>query len=604
MESENSPEKVYKNKSKTHLDLDGFRKVNEAKYLTLRKKKRNNDLKLDLKNKYTLYEHHYIIHLNQLKTDNDDIRNFYINKENPVSSIEKLKYLLNSKIDDEVKYGIYAVNSFFKDIVRMLQNFDINDNQVNNAQILNNLNIIINGEKYPLDKIDKIEIINKEQINLLKQQCNDYLEVFLEYDIINYLFEIIKNNLNINEKRSHINIYECFCIFINMSGIDLIQENYKVKFYSTFIQTDNLLTIFTLLNPQKYPQEIILNVLILLLNITVEYPQIIESLIKSSLTPILLEYLKSVKYNNPKITTKIIKLLYFLYIKYKTKLELETYKTLFQVFSLFVQTINNNDDVIKYCLELLKKLSGLDVDGLIQYFDDTNLLSALYNIIANKPIKDNELNILNILEIFDNIIISGNKKIHKDIIEQGMLLIFYNNLIIKYNEENVEMDYKVESNILMSVNNLVYFNHDNSVEYIFNEGKVILDFFLKALTSIFSEPKKLGIKSFVNILIDIKIDINDEIINEILRAVILSLINNIEKSYYDCCQCLFLIIQYYKKRNRNINNLRIYYINKGVSDLIEKIRTKLLNDQKDDKIEKEDEEIIEDFINEIIEFMK
>ena len=118
MDSNNSPEEELKNKSKTFLDLNNIRKANENKYLTLRKKKRNNEIKKEFKSKFnTLYEHQYSIHLNTLKTDNDDIRNFSIDSTRPEFTIKLLKYLLNSNDDDEVKFGLYAIRKFYQNLL-------------------------------------------------------------------------------------------------------------------------------------------------------------------------------------------------------------------------------------------------------------------------------------------------------------------------------------------------------------------------------------------------------------------------------------------------------------------------------------------------------
>ena len=453
----------------------------------------------------------------------------------------------------QIKYGLYAVRKFFQDIIWTLSNnnnYQINDNKDKNEDPKDDMYINMNGEnKIALVKIEKVDN---------KQLCNDYLEVFLENDIINILFEIIKNNLNINEKQNYSNIFECFWIFINMSAINIKKDNYREKFCSSFVENDNLLALLSLINPQKYPQEIIHNVLILLGNIIFEYPCIINILINSSLTNICFDYLKKIENVNPEITLKILRLLYFLYNYSNIKLDIETYKTLFNVFSLFLKNFDYKE-ITNYCLETLSMLSSQGNKESIECFNDLDLMSALNNIIVTKPIKNNEIIINHILDIFCNIIEKGNENINKNIIEPGMLTIFYNNILRKYKEENIVIDNKVEENIIISVNNLIYYCHENNIKYIFGEGKEILDFFLKSAKGPYPRMKYFGIKSFVNILLNIEIDINLEIMNEILNSVIQALVNDYLGCYYVCCQCLQLIIENSKKRKLDNNILLFPY---------------------------------------------
>ena len=600
MESKNSPEKKYKNKAKTYIDINNIRKVNENKYLTLRKQKRRHDLNKDIKSKLNLlYEHQYFIHLNLLKTDNDDIRNFYINLTNIELTMKNLKYLLCSNDDDEVKYGLYSIRKFFQNLLSKKPSEEIKNNEINI-----NSNEIQSGNKsndFQI-KLNGIKTIPLIKVNKLEKEKNDIMIIFLENNIIDYLFEIIKKNLNKNEKKYQINIYESFWIFINMSAINLLDEYYINKFNSSFTQDDNLMILLDLIEPQKYPQEIILNVLILLGNISYENPTIREVLIKSSLTPVLFNFLKNAEKLNSQVIFKIIRLLYILYEKCEYELNLEAYKLLYKVFSLCLKSFNN-DDIINYCLEILLMLSKKDIPEVINCFDDLELMRILNDIIMDKPIVNNEININTILDIFCNLISGNNKLIRKDIIDPGFLTIFYNNLIKKYKDENIVMDYKVEENILVSCNNLIYFNHEDNIKYIFGDGKEILDFFLQSAKSVFPRTRFQGLQSLVNILYEIEIDINVDILNEIINSIIQTLDNDFGICYYICLQCLDIIIRISKKKNLD-NNLRIHLINHGISDLIEKVKIKLLNDAQKNVLAKEEILNYDNFIIEINEFLE
>jgi hypothetical protein len=116
-------------------------------------------------------------------------------------------------------------------------------------------------------------------------------------------------------------------------------------------------------------------------------------------------------------------------------------------------------------LDILSNLSSKDIPEIIECFTDTNLLASLNNIIASRPIDKNELTIKLILDIFYNIISKNDDKIKKELIETSMLITFYNNLLVKYKKEKICFNYKIEENIVLSLNNIIYMNSDNSIRY-------------------------------------------------------------------------------------------------------------------------------------------
>ena len=162
--------------------------------------------------------------------------------------------------------------------------------------------------------------------------------------------------------------------------------------------------------------------------------------------------------------------------------------------------------------------------------------------------------------------------------------------------------YQVEENILVSLNNLIYYNHDKTIEYILGEGIEIMNFFIKSSKSMFAQTRYTGIKSFVNILYNIKIDVKFETIIEMINSIIQALINEFENCYYLCSQCLYLIICRSKEQNYS-NDLKNFLLRSGTSDLMEKIKIKLLNDSKNKKISKEEEENFDNFIDSINNFL-
>lgn len=595
MDSNNSPEEELKNKSKTFLDLNNIRKANENKYLTLRKKKRNNEIKKEFKSKFnTLYEHQYSIHLNTLKTDNDDIRNFSIDSTRPEFTIKLLKYLLNSNDDDEVKFGLYAIRKFYQNLLSEISRHNELNNDANKiGEAMNGLQINLNGiGKFPLYKLDKDKLVKK---------TNLIMELFLNNDIINLLFQVIQRSLNKYEIKYHTNIYECFWILINMSAVKLTHIDYENKFNSSFVREDNLETLLTLIDPQKYPPEIIYNVLILLGNITYGNPLIKEVMVHSSLTSILFDFLKKTDKINTEITLKIFRLLYTLYDNCAYEMNIEAYQILFKIFSLCLKSFKNND-MVSYSLSILSTLSSKPIPEVINCFDDLELMCILNDIIIQNPIKNNEININKILDIFCNIVGANNDRINKHIVEPGLLTLFYNNLLIKYNKEDVIINFKIEENIIIALNNIIYYNYNNSIKYIFGEGKEILKFFLRASKSVFPKARFFGLKSFVNMFINIDIDVNIELLNEIVNSVFLTLYNDYDRCYYISCQCLAIIINLSKKQKVH-NDLKFYMQKTGIGDLMEKVKTQILNDSKSNKIKKEDIENYMNFLEEIKDFL-
>ena len=184
MESKKQPVRTYEIKTNSFITIQDFNQANENRYLSLRKQKKNNEIFSDLKHKFNfLHDKHYSIHLNQLKTNNNDIRNFIIDLNQLQYSMNNLNYLLRSENDDEVKFGIYAVRIFFQERLREMNlieekklendNNQLNHNGINQGVFpLNYFQIIQNNENqiqiYKIDKkkFDNININNTEQNKL------------------------------------------------------------------------------------------------------------------------------------------------------------------------------------------------------------------------------------------------------------------------------------------------------------------------------------------------------------------------------------------------------------------------------------------------------
>jgi len=209
MESGFVKERKYKDHINSFQSSLDFCEKSKNKRLTLRKQNKKIIESLSIRNKSNLMnEHKYQIHLNLLKTNNDSIRNFFIDLNRQEYTMNNLKYLLDSKNDDEVKFGLYATRIFFQNLVREIyyDNPSINHNHIHIHKNINHNNsknhIQLNGiqnnvfeeNKIPLYKIDKNKIAKSNS------NYNKILELFLENDIIHLLFEIIKKCQLKNEK--------------------------------------------------------------------------------------------------------------------------------------------------------------------------------------------------------------------------------------------------------------------------------------------------------------------------------------------------------------------------------------------------------------------
>ena len=604
MESKKQPERTYEIKTNSFITIQDFNQANENRYLSLRKQKKNNEIFSDLKHKFNfLHDKHYSIHLNQLKTNNNDIRNFIIDLNQLQYSMNNLNYLLRSENDDEVKFGIYAVRIFFQERLREMNlieekklendNNQLNHNGINQGVFpLNHFQIIQNNEnQIQIYKIDKKKFDN---INI----NNNILEMFFDNNIIKLLFNIIKESQKRNEKADQINLFECLWIFLNICAIPIKDEKLIMKFYSYFLDNDNLNSLLNLLDSDKYPLEIIHNILSFFINLIANYPETKEILVKTQLTFILFNYLQTDKLLNTEITKKIFIVLHELYYDCKFKLSSEAYIILFKIFSLSLMNFKSQD-MIKYCLDILEMLSKKNIPELIDGFTDYNLLKTLNSIIFEQPIENNLIIINLILEIFYNLIIIDNDKIRKELIDPGYLLSFYKSFIIKSREEKFNLDYKIEENILLCVNNLIFFNHEKCLSYIFEEGIEILNFLSDSLNSVQPKTRKLGIKSFTNILYTIKINVNLDFLIDIADALANTFINEYQNCYGDSLNCLYFVILTCKKQQLNINELRNSLINKGFRELLDKVKINKMNDSSTNAEKKKWEECYE----EIIEFL-
>lgn len=574
MES-HSPEKIYEDRMNNNITMEDFRNQNANKILSLRKEKHNKDIISNIKGRMNLlYEPHYSIHFNLLKTNNDDIRNFYINLKNPDNSMIKLKYLLTSKDDDEVKYGLYAVRKHFQILIRELFNKE-EDNFDN--------------------KVSKSDI---------EKKGNDGLEIFIKNNIIFLLFDIIKNSIGKNDKKYYINIYECLWIFINMTVVPPKNDEKRIEFFSNFVQKDNLNNFLILIQDVNTPQEITHNILILIANVAVNEPEIVNILINSDLTKILFSYLKNNKKINNEIFTKIYRVLNCLYINCNNNLSIDAYKTIFKVFSLPLYNFKKKE-IIKYCLDILLMLVQFNYPEIVNCFNDLKLMGTLNNIIFDESIEGNEHIIFLILEIFYNLIKKDNKDLQKNIINSGSLPIFYNNLVKKFKDEKKTINYQTEEDILLSINNLILFNHKDVVGYILSDGKILMNYFFECAQSVYKKTRFLGTKSLLNILIDkddqVKIEIN--ILYDIVNTILETLrINEFNDCFYYCIQCILLISKKSNKMNFN-NELKKYLNNKGFVNYIDKIEIKLLNDTKDNLLNKEEQQNYNNIIEDVKSFL-
>ena len=574
MES-HSPEKIYEDRMNNNITMEDFRNQNANKILSLRKEKHNKDIISNIKGRMNLlYEPHYSIHFNLLKTNNDDIRNFYINLKNPDNSMIKLKYLLTSKDDDEVKYGLYAVRKHFQILIRELFNKE-EDNFDN--------------------KVSKSDI---------EKKGNDGLEIFIKNNIIFLLFDIIKNSIGKNDNKYYINIYECLWIFINMTVVPPKNDEKRIEFFSNFVQKDNLNNFLILIQDVNTPQEITHNILILIANVAVNEPEIVNILINSDLTKILFSYLKNNKKINNEIFTKIYRVLNCLYINCNNNLSIDAYKTIFKVFSLPLYNFKKKE-IIKYCLDILLMLVQFNYPEIVNCFNDLKLMGTLNNIIFDESIEGNEHIIFLILEIFYNLIKKDNKDLQKNIINSGSLPIFYNNLVKKFKDEKKTINYQTEEDILLSINNLILFNHKDVVGYILSDGKILMNYFFECAQSIYRKTRFLGTKSLLNILIDkddqVKIEIN--ILYDIVNTILETLrINEFNDCFYYCIQCILLISKKSNKMNFN-NELKKYLNNKGFVNYIDKIEIKLLNDTKDNLLNKEEQQNYNNIIEDVKSFL-
>ena len=596
MESKKHQDRRFEIKSNSFITIQDLNKAKENRYLTLRKQKRNNAIYSEMKHKLNfLHDKHYQINLIKLKTNNDAIRNFIIDLNKPQFSMNNLKYLLNSPNDDEVKFGIYAVRIFFQERLReqCMQENDNNQlkhNGINHGAFpLNNFQIIQNDkDQTQIHKIDKSKL-NNQIIN------SNILGMFFDNNIINLLFNIIKKSQVKNEISDQINIFECVWIFLNMCAMYIEDETLINKIYSHFLDDDNFCSLIDLIDSSKFPLEIIFNVLCFFINLIINYPETKQFLVQTSLTSVLFKYLQTDKFLNTEITKKIFIVLHELYYDFKHNLSAEAYIILFKIFSLSLINFKSQD-MIKYCLDILEMLSNKDIPEVIEGFTDYNLLTTLNNIIFERPLLNNEIFINMIIEIFYNLILKDNDKIRKEIIDPGHLLSFYNNIIIKSKKESFKFDLKIEENLILCINNLIFFNPDKSLEYIFGEGIEIKNFLSDSSNSAEPKIKKLGIKSYINILYGNKIYFNFDFFISIVEALEKVYINDYQNCYDESINCLYIVILTCRNQQSNINELRNLLISKGFKEYLEKIKIHVMNNSNNNGNENKSEDVYEEIM--------
>jgi hypothetical protein len=173
----------------------------------------------------------------------------------------------------------------------------------------------------------------------------------------------------------------------------------------------------------------------------------------------------------------------------------------------------------------------------------------------------------------------------------------------KEKKENKTIGYKIEMNILYSVNNIIMLNHSDSIKYILGEGKEILNFIMESGRSIYRNTRCDAIKSFVNILSDEVNEIDINIIFDILNIIIDTLnIDNFNNCFHFCVQAIFLIINKSIK-NKFENDLKIYLNKKALMNYIEKNEIQLLNYSQYTEMNDEDINKCKDLIDEIKNFL-
>lgn len=247
-------------------------------------------------------------------------------------------------------------------------------------------------------------------------------------------------------------------------------------------------------------------------------------------------------------------------------------------------------------------LSNLDIPEVIESFDDLDLLGALNDLIFNRQIQNNEQIINKILNIFYNLITKNNKRILEDIIKPGMLTAFFNNLLIKFKNEKVILNYYIEENILYSLHNIIYFYQEETVKYILEKGQEIYNFLIETTQSIFSKSIILSINCFINMLYNLEMFINIEILEEIANSVINALNKDVNIRLFEGINCLYIIIQ--KCSSQNLSNEFRLFLNKlGTGNLIEKTRIRLINGLEKKKMKKEEELSLNVVIEEINKFL-
>ena len=431
--------------------------------------------------------------------------------------------------------------------------------------------------------------ISKNEIKIF----NDF-DVFIKNKIIDLLFEILNNNINKFNKSCFINIYEILWIFINMTSIYPKEKNKRYEFFNILLNKNNLNVLINIININT-PKEIIINAFILFANMALE-ENAIEILVNSTLTQVIFNYLKTNKNISEEILTKIYKVLYILYSAFN-KLDTQANKIIFKIFSLPLYNYQNNKEILTYCLEILNLLSKNTEPEIENCFNNMNIFAAFNAIIFDFPIKDNEIRIDLILDIFTNLIEKRNPEIEKNLIYSGSCIKFYNNLLNKYKKENQLIDRKAEENIILAINNIILLDNSDNIKNIAGEGNEILNFFIESGKSIFKRMRFLGIKSFVNILIKKNINININIIFDMINIVNYTLmLEEFNNCYGICLKAAFIIME--KSINMKFqNDLKTYLNNKGFINYLQKIETNILNDSKTFKL------VDDDVVNNVDEYL-
>ena len=123
-----------------------------------------------------------------------------------------------------------------------------------------------------------------------------------------------------------------------------------------------------------------------------------------------------------------------------------------------------------------------------------------------------------------------------------------------------------------------------------------MNFLLDSLNSVEPRIKKLGIKSYTNMLYGSKRYFNFDFFINIIDALAKVYINDYINCYNESILCLFIIITTCRKQQSNINELRNLLINKGYKEFFEKLKIYIMNNSNNNAAKNNIEEAYEEIM--------